>query len=156
MLESSCFRTLLFREMWLLECLTVPVFRHSYRGKVVTGLKHCWSHHGSNFIINFHYSQTHWVGRLLCYSDLKFCDCLVTQWLPMTCILVIIWKNFPESVQAPISQKRERFSEFSFTFLQSTQNFSNFEKKHQVHSLNILEVIDSEKSGSLNTREFLF
>ena len=34
----------------------------------------------------------------------------------------------------------------------STQNFAHFEKKDQLHSLNIWEVIESEKCGYLNAR----
>ena len=47
----------------------------------------------------------------------------------------------------PFSQNRKTFSEFFNTFSQSTQNFSHFEKKYKVNSLNISEVIDSEKCG---------
>ena len=34
---------------------------------------------------------------------------------------------------------------------QSTQNSAHFETKDQLHSLNILEVIDPEKKGSFNS-----
>ena len=38
----------------------------------------------------------------------------------------------------------------------STQNFEHFQKKDQLHSFNISEVIDSEKCGYLNARKLLF
>ena len=52
--------------------------------------------------------------------------------------------------------KKKMFSEIFITFLQSTQKFGEFETKDQLRSLNILEVIDSEKCGYLNTWKFLF
>ena len=42
------------RQMWLLECPKVSVLELSSRGKVLTGIKHCWNHHGKTFIIIFH------------------------------------------------------------------------------------------------------
>ena len=41
-------------------------------------------------------------------------------------------------------------------FSQSTHNFVHFEKKDQIFSLNILEVIDSEKCGYFNVWKLLF
>ena len=40
--------------------------------------------------------------------------------------------------------------------LESAQNFAHFEKKDQVHSLNISQVIESEKCGYLNAWKLLF
>ena len=48
------------------------------------------------------------------------------------------------------------FFQLFIEFLQSPQNFAHFEEKDQLHSLNILEVIDSDKCGYLNARKFLF
>ena len=54
-------------EMWLLECPKVPVLEHPFRGNVLTGIKDCWNHHISTFILNFHWPKTHWVGKHLCW-----------------------------------------------------------------------------------------
>ena len=56
----------------------------------------------------------------------------------------------------PLSQKQPTFSGLFNAFLQSTKNFANFEKKDQLQSLNISEVIESEKCGYLNARKHLF
>ena len=42
------------------------------------------------------------------------------------------------------------------TFPESTQNFAHFENKHQLHSLNILEVVDPDKCAYYNARKLLF
>ena len=45
-----------------------------------------------------------------------------------------------------LSQKKENFSEFFFTFLKSTLNFELFPKKEESHSLFISEITDGEKA----------
>ena len=50
----------------------------------------------------------------------------------------------------PLSQKQKTFSEIFIALSKSTQNFVHFEKKDQLHSVNILEIIDSNKCGYLN------
>ena len=52
------------------------------------------------------------------------------------------WESFLQQVQLLLSQIRRTFSEIFTEFLKSTQNFAHFEKKGQLHSLNILEVIN--------------
>ena len=66
------------------------------------------------------------------------------------------WEKFPQHVQTPLPPKRKNFPEVFIAFSQSTKNFAHFEKKDQLHSLNIWEIIDSEKCGYLNTRKLLF
>ena len=61
-----------------------------------------------------------------------------------------------QQVQTLLSQKRRTFSRISITFLESTRNFSHFEKKDQLYSLNILEVIDPKKCGYFNDGKLLF
>ena len=46
---------------------------------------------------------------------------------------------------------------FNFiVFLQSRKNLVYFEEKDQLHSLNVLEIIDSEKCGYLNPQNLPF
>ena len=42
------------------------------------------------------------------------------------------------------------------TFSPSPQNFPHFQRKDQLHTLNISRVIDSEICGCYNVRKFLF
>ena len=55
-----------------------------------------------------------------------------------------------------IISKTENIFLVFIAFLKSTQNLSNFEKKDQLHSLNISEVIDSGKCGYFNVPKLLF
>ena len=55
-----------------------------------------------------------------------------------------------------LSQKLGKFSGIFIAFLESTQIFAQFEKKDQLHSLNISEVIDPYKCGYFNARKLLF
>ena len=59
-------------------------------------------------------------------------------------------------VQTVLSQKLRTFSAIFITFLESKQNFAHSENKDQLHSLNILEVIDSDKRGYFSARQLPF
>ena len=59
-------------------------------------------------------------------------------------------------VQTVLSQKLRTFSAIFITFLESKQNFAHSENKDQLHSLNILEVIDSDKCGYFSARQLPF
>ena len=64
--------------------------------------------------------------------------------------------NFPQHVQAPLSEKEKPFFKIFIPFLESTQSFPHFWKKDQLHTLNTWEVIESKKCGYLNARILLF
>ena len=66
------------------------------------------------------------------------------------------WEKIRQQVQGLLSQKRRPFSLISIPFLKSTQNFAHFEKKHQLHSLKISEVIELHNCGYFNARKLLF
>ena len=66
------------------------------------------------------------------------------------------WGKFMQNVKTPLSQKGKTSFEILIAFLQSIQNFSHFQKKGQLYSLNSWEVIDSEKCGCLNAPKLLF
>ena len=66
------------------------------------------------------------------------------------------WDKLQQQVQTLLSHKRRIFSAILFAFLESTQNFIHFEQKGQLHSLYILEVIDTDKCGYFNARKLLF
>ena len=65
-------------------------------------------------------------------------------------------QKLPKRVQTLFSQKRRTFSAINIAFLESTQNFPYFEKRDQLHSLNIMQVIDPEKCGYFNAPKLLF
>ena len=55
-----------------------------------------------------------------------------------------------------IMPKTENIFSIFISFSAWTQNFSRFEEKDQLHSLNISEVIEPDKFGYFNFRELLF
>ena len=59
-------------------------------------------------------------------------------------------KNFPQELQAQLSQKRKSFSGVFVAFLKCTSSLEHFEKKNEPSSLGIPEIIDSTGSGYLN------
>ena len=57
------------------------------------------------------------------------------------------WEKLWQKVQTLLSQKRRKFPGIFIGVSESTQNFTDFEEKDQLHSLNISEVIDPDKCG---------
>ena len=58
-------------------------------------------------------------------------------------------QNFPQRLEAPLSQKGNTFSEFFIAFLKCAKNLEHF-NKDEYPSLIISQIIDSEKNGYLN------
>ena len=56
-------------------------------------------------------------------------------------------RNLMEPIQILLSQKKETFSEFFFSFRKSTLNLEHFQKKDDPHSGWISEITVSEKGG---------
>ena len=65
-------------------------------------------------------------------------------------------KKLQQQVQTRLSQKRRTFPGIFIAFSESTQNVAHFEKKDQLQSLNISEVIDPDKCGYFNGPKLLF
>ena len=59
-------------------------------------------------------------------------------------------QNFPQQIQTPISQKQKMFSGFFIAYLECASNFRTFQKKDELPSLVISEIVDSETVGYLN------
>ena len=53
--------------------------------------------------------------------------------------------NLTQAIQALLSQKEKTFSQIFSSFLKSTLNFENFQKKDDPHSQCISEITVSEK-----------
>ena len=58
-------------------------------------------------------------------------------------------ESLPLPIQMQLSKKPNRFCCFFIAVLESTCNFEHFEK-NEPYSLNISEIIDSERCGYLN------
>ena len=59
-------------------------------------------------------------------------------------------QNFPQQLQTPISQKQKMFSGFFIAYLECASNLEHFEKKDELSSLVLSEIVDSESVGYLN------
>ena len=64
-------------------------------------------------------------------------------------------EKFAEHFQTLLSQQSKKVLQIFIAILQSTQNFVHFERKHHLHSLDILEFIVPEKCGYFNGRTLL-
>ena len=62
---------------------------------------------------------------------------------------------FPELVRTQLRSKPKTFSAIFIAFFEYIWDFEHFEKKDELHSLNILEVIDTKERGFLNARKIL-
>ena len=141
--------------MWLLQCLKTPVLEHPLRVNVSTCQKHSWNLHGTTFIRISQDPQENWARKHLSlrseisrlFGNTLTADNMYSRHN---------WEKFSQCVQMPLSQKRQTFSAIFIRFLQSTQNLANFEKKNLLQSLNIWEVIETEKCCYLNARKLLF
>ena len=58
--------------------------------------------------------------------------------------------NFPQEVQAQLSEKRKAFSGFFIVFVKCISSLEHLGKKDQPSSLSIPEIIDSTGSGYFN------
>ena len=59
-------------------------------------------------------------------------------------------QNFPQQLQAPISQKQKMFSGYFIAYLECASNLEHFERKDENPRLVFSEIIDSERVGYLN------
>ena len=59
-------------------------------------------------------------------------------------------QNFPQHLEAPLSQKEKAFPGFFIAFLKCALNLERFEKNNEYPSVVISKIIDSERGGYLN------
>ena len=64
--------------------------------------------------------------------------------------------NLSIPLQMQLSKKLKTFSTFSIAFSESALNFEHFEKKNELHSAGIFDVIDSQRRVYLTARKVLF
>ena len=58
--------------------------------------------------------------------------------------------NFPQQLEAPLSQKQKIFTGFFIVFLKCALNLQHLGKKDEYPSQVISTIIDSERGGYLN------
>ena len=59
-------------------------------------------------------------------------------------------QNFPQQLEAPLSQKEKAFSGFFIAFLKCAGNLKHLKKNNEYPGLVISKIIDSERRGYLN------
>ena len=66
------------------------------------------------------------------------------------------WEKFAQQFQTYLSEKPKIVSAIFITYLKSTRKFFHLEKNYRLHSINISEVLHSEKYSYLNAKKQLF
>ena len=59
-------------------------------------------------------------------------------------------ENSPQPIEMQLSEKQTTFSDYSASFLKSTSNLKHFEKDHDLDTLCISDITDSETLGQTN------
>ena len=70
--------------------------------------------------------------------------------------LCYIRQNFLQPIQMQLSKKRKTFCKIFIGVAKFTQNFENFEKKDEPHSLCFAEIVVYERRGYLDVYKVLF
>ena len=126
--------------MQLLQCPKAPVLEHPSTVNVFTCPKHCWNLHCSPFIPILYKYRRKWVGKHV----LVICEVLRLFRNTLTADHMYFgyrWEKFLEQDQMVWSEKQKTFSQNFIACLKSALNFAQFEKKDQLHGLNILEFL---------------
>ena len=141
--------------MWFLESPKAPSSEDLFEVKELTGPKHYWHVPRRCFFANFPLmsdnssTERSLLARReilgLCFNRLT-CDHMYSR---------LNREIFAQLVRKQLSQKPKIFSGNFVAFLKSTSIFEHFEKKDELHSLNILEVLDTEECDFLNPRKLL-
>ena len=113
------------------------------------GNKHCWNLHRSTFILFFHCSEINWIGKLSYYSDVKCYDSFLTYRLPMASILVTIGRIHSKQFKCNYLNTHTFFVKILLRLWNLYKTW-HILKKHELHSLNIFQIIDSEIPGSFS------
>ena len=141
--------------MWFLESPKAPSSEDLFEVKELTGPKHYWHVPRRCFFANFPLmsdnssTERSLLARQeilgLCFNRLT-CDHMYSR---------LNREIFAQLVRKQLSQKPKIFSGNFVAFLKSTSIFEHFEKKDELHSLNIPEVLDTEECDFLNPRKLL-
>ena len=132
-----------------------PPWKHAFEVNELTGPKHCWNVSRwwfyANFLLMSHDLRTErflWVRPEilgLCFNRLTIHHMYSR----------LNREIFLQLVRTQLSQKPEIFFAIFIGFLKSTWIFEHFERKDELHHLNISEVVDTEECGFLNARKLL-
>ena len=141
--------------MWILECPKAPPSEHLFKVNELTPPKDCWNVPRrcfyANFLLMSDKSRTE--KSLLVTSEiLGLCFNKFTDDQLYSCLNRQI---FPQLVRTQLYQKQKVFCPIFISFLKSTWNLEHLEKKEELHSLNISEVIDTEECNFFNARKLL-
>ena len=123
--RPNYFRNYWFLKTWGLKRLRALASEHHLVMNVLTGSKQSWNEHGTPLILFPRQFEVNWVGK----SHMQ---------------------NFPQHFQRPLSHKQKNFFALLIELPKCAWNFQHFQKKDEYPSLNISEILDSERRGYLN------
>ena len=131
-----------FTQMFKYHRLIAPFYRqHVKRSKTL--VKCPWEYFYKTRLLLW--SKLTWETSLLLIFELSrvFIETLTADHRYSLCY---IW-NLQVLHQMQLSKKLKTFPQFFFPFLKSSSNFEHFEKKDDIHSQCISEIIDSQRYG---------
>ena len=141
--------------MWFLECAKAPASEHSFEVNEFTGRKRCWNMSCRCFYAKFLLIWDKWRTERSLLVRSKILGLCFNRLTSDHMYFRLNTEIFPELVRTKLSQKPKTFSGIFIEFFKSTWIFEHFERKDELHSLNISEVIDTEECGFLNSRKLL-
>ena len=119
----------------LLKRLKGLAWKHHSVINVLTVSKHCWNQHGTPIFLFSHEFEINWVGKCLPKSYPKSSDCYLTRWLPMTSILVALYRISGNNFKRHYLKKKRLFQIF-YCISEICIKFRTFWKKRGVSSHN--------------------
>ena len=136
----NCYWNYCIRKRCLLKRLKGLSSAHHSVINVLTGSKHCWSQHGTTTFLLFYEIEK--MSALVTSEIFRlFVNTLTTDEKYSRRYIQIFWQQ----LQTPLSQKGKPFSPFLIAFLKCAWNFEYSEKKEEYRSVNITEIIASER-----------
>ena len=138
------------QKTWLDKCLKSAVSDDPSTTNMVNGLKLCWNLNGSTFTIFIDHCDGNSFRKNFSWWYGKSQDCLLTDWLPMTSILLLIETIYCNIFRCNYQINKKEFRSFLFFFFAFPKfrlNFEQFKKKDDPHSWWIFELMYSEKRG---------
>ena len=140
------FRSFSLWKTALHKCLNGNVSWHPSTVNVLNGGKSLWNVHDRTFMTFFYQDEPNWVGRPLSYWYVNSYKSLFN----IVCrsqVFSSLYFYLQALYQMQLSKKLKAFSGFFSPFSKSSSNFEHFEKKDEIHSQCIYEIIDCQRYG---------
>ena len=104
------------RKTWLDKCLNSHVSEDPSTSNMANGPKHLWNLNDSTFTTFIGHCESKSVRKSLSWWYVKYSDCLLTHWLPVTSILFLIETSYCKIIWCNYLRKRKLFLNFFLHF----------------------------------------